>query len=170
MTLCKSMDYNLSGYSVHGIFQARIMEWVAISFSRGSFWPRDWSRVCCFAGRHFTIWATREIVFFSHNAHIIYERHYDLWSKTQTLQCRLPQSQSQHHIYQLFLLGKWLAMVIFSDYWTSIEYLLDNSLLRAGWSWSKIFSDLLSLQITALFHHFHPTFTNRLLLTLFTPY
>ena len=41
------MDYNLPDSSVHGISQARIHEWVAISFSRGSFWPRNWTRVSC---------------------------------------------------------------------------------------------------------------------------
>ena len=40
-TLSNSMDYSLSGSSVHGIFQARILEWVAISYSSGSSWPRD---------------------------------------------------------------------------------------------------------------------------------
>ena len=39
------MDYSLPGSSVHGILQARILETVAISFSRGSSWPRDWTRV-----------------------------------------------------------------------------------------------------------------------------
>ena len=48
------------GSSVHGIFQARILEWVAISFSRGSSWPRDWTQVSHIAGRLFTVWATRE--------------------------------------------------------------------------------------------------------------
>ena len=38
---CDPMDYNLPGFSVHGIHQARILEWVAISFSRGSSWSRD---------------------------------------------------------------------------------------------------------------------------------
>ena len=59
-TLCDPMDCNLSGYSDHGIFQAKILEWFAISFSRGSSWPRDQTQVSCIAGRHFTIWATRE--------------------------------------------------------------------------------------------------------------
>ena len=45
--------------SVHEISQARILEWVAISFSRRSFWPRDWTHVSFIAGRFFTIWATR---------------------------------------------------------------------------------------------------------------
>ena len=40
-TLCNPMDYSLPGSSVHGIFQARILAWVAISFSRGSSQPRD---------------------------------------------------------------------------------------------------------------------------------
>ena len=44
-TLCDTMDYNPPGSSVHGIFQARILEWVAIPFSRGSSLPRDWTRI-----------------------------------------------------------------------------------------------------------------------------
>ena len=59
-TLLTPMDCSLPGSSVHGIFQARILEWVAISFSRGSSWPTDWTQVSCIAGRFFTIWATRE--------------------------------------------------------------------------------------------------------------
>ena len=48
-------------WSVHGILQARILEWVAIPFSRGSLRPRDWTQVSCTAGRFFTIWATKEV-------------------------------------------------------------------------------------------------------------
>ena len=44
-TLCDPMDYNLSGCSDHGIFHARILEWVAISFSRGSSQTRDQTQV-----------------------------------------------------------------------------------------------------------------------------
>ena len=54
------MDCRLPGSSVHGIFQARILDWVAISFSRGSSLPRYRTRVSHTAGRLFTIWATRE--------------------------------------------------------------------------------------------------------------
>ena len=53
------MDYSLPGSSIHGIFRARILEWVAISFSRRSSRPRDWTPVSCIVGRRFTIWATR---------------------------------------------------------------------------------------------------------------
>ena len=51
------MDCSLPGSSVHGILQARILEWVAIPFSTGSSWPRDWTWVSCIAGRFFTVWA-----------------------------------------------------------------------------------------------------------------
>ena len=59
-TLCDPMDCSPSGSSVHGIFQARILEWAAIPSSRGSYQPRDWTQVSCTSGRLFTIWATRE--------------------------------------------------------------------------------------------------------------
>ena len=59
-TLCDAMDYSLLGSSVHGILQARTLEWVAISFSRESPWPRDRTQVSRIAGRRFNLWATRE--------------------------------------------------------------------------------------------------------------
>ena len=46
-TPCDPMDCNLPGSSVHEIFKARVLEWVASSFSRGSSWPRDWTHVSC---------------------------------------------------------------------------------------------------------------------------
>jgi len=58
LTLCNPMDCNLPGSSVHGILQARVLEWVAISFSRRSSQPRDQTQVAHVAGRCFTIWAT----------------------------------------------------------------------------------------------------------------
>ena len=60
LTLHNPTDCSPPGFSVHGILQARILEWVAISFSRGSSWPRDWTLVSCIAGRFFTIWATKK--------------------------------------------------------------------------------------------------------------
>ena len=57
---CDPVDCSLPGSSVHGILQARILEWVAISFSRGSSQPRDRTRVSRIGGRHFNLWATRE--------------------------------------------------------------------------------------------------------------
>ena len=59
-TLYNPVDCSSPGFSVHGILQARILEWVAISFSRGSSQPRDRTQISCIAGRFFTRWATRE--------------------------------------------------------------------------------------------------------------
>ena len=52
-TLCNPMDWSLPGSSIHGIFQARVLEWVAISFSRGSSQPRDRTQVSRVVGRCF---------------------------------------------------------------------------------------------------------------------
>ena len=65
-TLCNPMNC-----TVHGILQARILEWVAYPFSRGSSQPRDWTQVSHVAGRFFTSWAAREalsLVYF-HGTH-----------------------------------------------------------------------------------------------------
>ena len=56
LTLCNPMDY-----TVHGVLQARILEWVAIPFSRGSSQSRDRTQLSCIAGEFFTSWATREV-------------------------------------------------------------------------------------------------------------
>ena len=68
------MDCSLPGSSVHGIFQATILEWIAIPFSRGSSQPRGQTWVSCTASRLFTIWATREdsvYVYYITYVHII---------------------------------------------------------------------------------------------------
>ena len=59
-TLCDPMGCSLPGFSIHGIFQARVLEWLAISFSRGSSRPRDWTQVSRIGGRRFNLWATRK--------------------------------------------------------------------------------------------------------------
>ena len=59
-TLRDPMDCDPPGSSIHGILQARILEWVAIPFSRRSFQFRDQTQVSRITGRFFTIWATRE--------------------------------------------------------------------------------------------------------------
>ena len=59
-TLCDPMDCSPLDVSVHGILQARILDWAAFPFYRGSSWPRDRTQVSCTAGRFFAIWATRE--------------------------------------------------------------------------------------------------------------
>ena len=71
--LCDPMDCSLP-HSFYGIFQARELEWVAISFSRGSSWPRDWTQVSRTIGRRFTTWATREIRIRTFRAYISFWR------------------------------------------------------------------------------------------------
>ena len=72
-TLCDPVDCSPSGSSVHGILQARILEWVAIPFSRGSSWPRDRIQVSWIAGRFFTyIWpAGKPSPIFNHPLKIV---------------------------------------------------------------------------------------------------
>ena len=74
--LCDPMDYRPPSSSIHGIFLAQVLEWVAISFFKGSSQPRDWTQVSHIAGRHFTIWATI-------NVH--------LEQALEFIDCRLPQ-------------------------------------------------------------------------------
>ena len=59
-TLCDPMDSRLPGSSVHRILQARILEWIAISFSGGSSWPRDRIRISCIDGQVLYHWAMWE--------------------------------------------------------------------------------------------------------------
>ena len=70
--LCNPMDCSPPGSSVHGILQARILEWVALSFSRGSSWPRDQTQVSRIGGRRFNLWATRETPKASVNRHKVH--------------------------------------------------------------------------------------------------
>ena len=60
LTLCDCMACGPPGSSVHEIFQARVLEWVAISFSRGSSPSRDWTQVSCIGRQVLYHWATRE--------------------------------------------------------------------------------------------------------------
>ena len=60
-TLCDPMDCNLPGSSIHGIFQAKVLEWVAIFFFRESSWPRDWTQV---SRIRFTVWAISEVIIY----------------------------------------------------------------------------------------------------------
>ena len=64
LTFCDPMNYSLPGSSLHGIFQARVLEWVVISSSRRSSWPRDRTWVSSIVGRYFASWATSEVLLF----------------------------------------------------------------------------------------------------------
>ena len=92
---CNPMDGSPPGSCVHGIFQTIILKWVAISFSRGSPQLRDWTWVSCIAGRLFTIWDTRDSIYFGANQ--IFPIH---WALAVSL---FQVSQSSHTIIFLYL-------------------------------------------------------------------
>ena len=90
MSLCNPLDCSLPGSSIQGIFQARILEWVAISFSRRSSWPRDWTRVSCIVGIHLTVWATRGL------DSLLFRRNHFCWSVLKFIDC------FHYHIHYAF--------------------------------------------------------------------
>ena len=71
-------DCSPPGSSVHGIFQTSILEWVSVSFSRGSSWSRDQTQVSCTAGRFFTDWSTKEAPT-DYCFQPVYARRGDMW-------------------------------------------------------------------------------------------
>ena len=94
------MDCSPPGSSVHGILQARILEWVAISFSRETSWPRDRTQVSHIPGRRFNLWATREALRTVYS-HPKFEK---LWlkQKLNRFLCRKTSPKSSiHYVYAL---------------------------------------------------------------------
>ena len=90
------MDCSLLGFSIHGILQARILEWVTISFSRGSSQPRDRTWVSCIGGRRFNLWATREAHGLSRKeANLMKFYHHQLQGKLASAQLVHDGSQIQ---------------------------------------------------------------------------
>ena len=77
------MNYSLPGSSVHEILQVRILQWVAIPFSRGSSQPRDPTQVSCIIGRFFTIRATREALELNNTVQILKFASLDTWLVVQ---------------------------------------------------------------------------------------
>ena len=72
---CELMDCSPPGFSVHWILQAKILEWVAIPFSRGSSWPRDRTQVSCTASGFFTVCATIGFSTLPSRSHLITNSH-----------------------------------------------------------------------------------------------
>ena len=84
--LCDPMDY-----TVHGILQARILDWVVFPFSRGSSQPRNWTKVSCIVGGFCTSWATREAIWFILILKMI-KQHYPIASEVSFLTNKLYDS------------------------------------------------------------------------------
>ena len=94
-TLWDSMDCSLPGSSVHGILQARTLEWVAIPVSRGSSQPRDQTWVSYIEGRFFTVWATRRAQF----SPLSFSQHW--WTLKVTYKCEMPVLLFRFHFVNL---------------------------------------------------------------------
>ena len=101
LTLWDPIDCSLPGASVHGILQARILEWVAIPFSRGSSQPKDQTQVSCIAGGFFTNWATRE---YKAEKWVFKENHHINCTKEERkiFHCRRPPGNCVSWEYQSF--------------------------------------------------------------------
>ena len=86
-THCDPMDCSPPGSPVHGILQARILEWVAMLSSRESYQPRNWTQVSRIAGEFFTIWAIREAPLFSWGKALMESWHHKnyFWNYSNSL-------------------------------------------------------------------------------------
>ena len=95
-TLCNPMDCSLPGSSTQGIFQARVLEWVAISFSKGSSQPRDRIQVSRTAGKRFTVWATREATWVLEGSCQLVENHLGYYQ--EAWKCTWTWGWEGHHL------------------------------------------------------------------------
>ena len=100
------MDCSLPGFSVHGILQARILQWVAISFSRGSSWPRNRTQISCIASRFFTNWATREASW-GYRIRYIGKRSYNFLGKRSSN--FVGKHLKKHANFMIFPLQVWIT-------------------------------------------------------------
>ena len=92
-TLWNPIDCSPPGSSVQGIVQIRILEWVAIPFSRGSSQSREWTQISFIGGRFFTIWATREVKVYYHGLVSALTRGLDAKSRAGPLPTLPPGSR-----------------------------------------------------------------------------
>ena len=124
-TLCQPVDCSPPGSSVHAILQAKIVEWVALPFSRGSPWPKDQTQVSRIAGRLFTIWATKEAakIFFWPGLGMLDSAFPDQGSNPQLLQCEHPWATRE----VVGTAATSLTIYILMCYWSNSHVLKDKT-------------------------------------------
>ena len=115
LTLCNLTNCSPPGFSVPGILQARILEWIAIPFSRGSSRPRDRTLVSCTASRFFTIWDTGK-------------SHYNLITSFKT-----PFFIYRHHVLKYWDFNIQMGGGHRSVHYTTLQTLLQDSESQAQW-------------------------------------
>ena len=129
------MDCSPPGSSVHGILQARILEWIAICFSRGSYWLRDWTQVSCIAGKLFTVWATREAL----RSWTGPENSW-LYTNSQIYATAIDGASGKGPAYQCWRQGfnPWVGKIPCGRYGYPLQYsCLENPMDRGAW-WATV--------------------------------
>ena len=121
-----------------------MLECVALLFSRGSFWPRDWTQVSGIAGRFFTVWAAREtdtgLLFLKHKWYLAQESFLSLmWNKSMNLTCKVP-GPDLTGLHGRNLLGEGWELVC-----------ICLAACYCPWSWISSFSSVQSLSHVRLF-------------------
>ena len=129
------LDCNPPSYSIHGILQAKMLQWVALPFSRGSYKLRDLSWVSCIPGRSFTIWATRETLILACLSHspLLF---------SSLLSSAICKASSDNHFafFLFYFLGVILVTASCTMLWTSVHSSSSNLSTR---------SNLLNLFVTS---------------------
>ena len=142
-TLCDPMDCSLPGSSVHGIFQAWILDWVAIAFSRRSSRPRDRTQVSRTGGRRFNLWTTRE-AHQSGDTELVY--YYKICPMLRTLYSHthpltIPKSW-QPLLYSNSVIGFHFEDILILKMESSVLWLFEIGIFHSAWCpWdlSKLF-------------------------------
>ena len=130
--------------TVHWIFQARILEWVAISFSRSSSQPRHQSQVSHDLGRRFTVWATGEMRNESQEAELVTAESKDREEQEGTPNWRLQQNKEKNELYvSIEFRGKmtykfqWLLRLASLDY-SAVPQLALRMIRLSHWEYLKL--------------------------------
>ena len=132
-TLCDPMDCSLPGSSVHGIFQAIVLGWIAISFSRGPSQPRDRTPVSHIVDRRFIVWATRGSSFWkiSHIISIPYLKSISFFPLVWTEQIKFWERKYWIIIFMGGLLYIQTTLGVLSNWESNTESLLTSAIWKA---------------------------------------
>ena len=172
------MDGSPPGSSAHGILQARILQWVAIPFSRGSSLPRDWTWVSCIAGRVFTVWDMQDLPGERMDGCMDGEREVGGWNMDLLAATHpLPSRRLTKSPFILFSLqsvgppcaftenilkkaiGALLFISIYMAYWWDCPlYYTNLGLVLTGWKGERLLKFLVTHQLVVLKNNWEKEF------------